>query len=193
MKKGLLVATLAMLCFLLTGCFGPTYEDGYEQGHADGYFEGYWAGRDESEQEYYDRGREDGYAERAQHEVAYRELMFAEALMKLVNQYCEDPIQYVGSVYNEYWGELTKAYGDVCFETVPVEYRELIEYPYIIPSWMFRADTENAYSFHSIPDCYTLLRTPRSLIVKLSLSEAEQMGLEPCSKCVNPDLLENLR
>lgn len=176
MKKHYAVVVMATIMLLLTGCTDPSeiYDKGYNEGYNEGYSAGYEYG--------YDDGIFNEYADRRDYEDVFAEYLFAEDLIKLVIDYCDDPVEYIAVDYAPYWGEFTKVYGDICFGTIPDDLRHLIHYPPFDPSRVFVV--EGGRSYHAKPYCYTLLRTSWEDIVLTTLHDVDNAGYTPCSKCI---------
>lgn len=188
MKKFFVLTTLVLTIIAISSfdvpvaqAFWRTYDDGYEEGYQDGYDEGYSTGFDNG----YEDGQFSAYADRRDYEDVFVEYLFAEDLIKLVIDHCDDPVEYIAVYYAPYWGEFTKVYGDICFGTIPDDLRHLIHYPPFDSSRVFVV--EGGRSYHAKPYCYTLLRTKEGNIRSITLQAAVNSGYSPCSKCVSPD------
>ena len=104
---------------------------------------------------------------------------FAPALLRHVFNNTDEPELYL-EYYDGIWGDLTRAAGDIVYDTLTDEQRALVNYPDLDMASVHYVAKGSSY--HSTSLCYTLLRS--TAILSQTYSEALSDGLKPCSKCV---------
>lgn len=93
-----------------------------------------------------------------------------------ISKYADDPFNYL-QYYHSVWGRLQVYHGDgIPFGTLTAFEQRLVSYP-PIKSYIYLATGQTTY--HSTPDCYTLLRSD------VYAEPSKYFSFyEPCSKCV---------
>lgn len=93
-----------------------------------------------------------------------------------ISKHAEDPFNYL-QYYHSVWGRLQEYHGDgIPFGTLTAFEQMLVSYP-PIKSYIYLAVGQTTY--HSTPDCYTLLRSD------VYAEPAKYFSFyDPCSKCV---------
>lgn len=93
-----------------------------------------------------------------------------------ISKYADDPFNYL-QYYHSVWGRLQVYHGDgIPFGTLTAFEQRLVSYP-PIKSYIYLATGQTTY--HSTPDCYTLLRSD------VYAEPSKYFSLyDPCSKCV---------
>lgn len=153
-------------------CEASAYNIGFEKGYDEGYDKGF----NESIDMNYDTQREAG--------VVLKEFLGCSRLINLIFGYCDNPIGYLYNTYEPYWGNLTRYEGDLVLSELTPKQQLLVNYPYLFENCVYCVSAGKK-TYHSIYDCYILLKTPFEDIKESTLQDAKQNGYEPCSRCID--------
>ena len=86
-------------------------------------------------------------------------------------------------IREETWGNILRLKAPEKYNLSPFRVSQ-IKFPYLDPEKVFYLP--NRKTFHAVPWCYTLDKTPQQL-KEMDIFTAIDNGFSPCSKCVNPD------
>ena len=175
----LFFGTLSIFSKAKTSISSSAYSTGYDSGFEDGYDEGYNDGSDSASDMFND--------ERVEAGAILKEFLYCPKLINLVFSRCDDPIDYLYSTYEPIWGNLTRYEGDLTLSELSPKQQLLVNYPRLFKNYIYCVDAGKK-TYHSIPDCYMLLKTPLENIKVSTLQDAKQNGYEPCSRCVDPNI-----